>query len=378
MHGPRTSTSKNGEKDIVRWCARRFELPVATQSKYEASTYQLLLLVAAMRNLFLESALISTRFLRGRELPSPRSLLYRLRTWSARGRLEGALVHLNHQVLREARRRRALPKRAVAAIDETDTRYYGRKGRVACCRGKEKRGTTWFHRVATLSLIVRGSRYTVAWVKVTPLMRKETVVATLLDAAQEWVEVKLLLMDRGFYTRRVRHHLADRGVRVLMAAPKNSREKKALARCKGLNWHAEVFFKEKGHAWTLIVVDNRWLREQLADRRVDKGHSLWLTDLPFHGNPLPYVKVYNRRWSIENAYQEEDRFEARTKSPDASLRFCMILIGVVLRNLWVLLRRGRPWLTTYLLREILLDMTMDLIGVRVLDPRLKDIWSEDG
>ena len=207
MHGPRTSTGKSGEKDIVRWCARRFELPVATQSRYDATTYQLLLLVAAVRNLFLESALSSCRFLRGSEIPSARSFLYRLRTWSQGGRLEGPLIQLNHQVLTEARRRRALPKRAVVAIDESDSRYYGKTGRVTCCRGRERRGTTWFHRVATLSLIVRGSRYTVAWVKVMPLAKKESVVSALLDAAQEWVEVKLVLMDRGFYTRPVRHLL---------------------------------------------------------------------------------------------------------------------------------------------------------------------------
>lgn len=378
MHGPRTSIGKSGEKDIVRWCARRFELPVAIQSRYDATTYQLLLLVAAVRNLFLESALNSCRYLRGMEVPSPRSFLYRLRTWSEGGRLEGALMRLNHQVLVEARRRRALPNRAVVAIDETDTRYYGKKGRLACRRGKEKRGTTWFHRAATVSLIVRGSRYTVAWVKVLPLMSTKDVVAALLDAAEEWVDVKLVLMDRGFYSWPVRRLLRERGVRLLMAAPKYAREKMVVARCKGLNWLAEPFFEGRGHVWTLIVVDNRWLREQLADRRVEKGYSLWLTDLPFRGNPLPYVRVYNRRWSIENSYQEEDRFEARTKSPVASLRFCIILVGVVLRNLWVLLRTWNPWLTTFLLREIIHDMANELIGERSFDPRVRDIWGEDG
>lgn len=378
MHGPRTSISRSGEKDIVRWCARHFELPVAVQSRYDASVYQLLMLVAAMRNLFLESALNACRFLRGRELPAPRSLLYRLRTWSSSGRLEGALVRLNRQVLQEARKRRALPKYAVVAIDSTDTRYYGKVGRRACCRGKEKRGTTWFHRVATLSLISRSSRYTVAWVKVLPLMSNRSVVEALLDAAQEWVEVKLVLMDRGFYSWPVRRLLRDRGVRLLMAAPKNPREKGAVARCKGLNWRAEPFFEEEGHVWTLIVVDNRWLRGQLADRRVEEGYSLWLTDLPFHGGPVPYVKVYNRRWSIENSYQEEDRFEARTKCPEASLRFCLILVGEVLRNLWILLRRGRPWLTTFLLREILQDRVMESIGPRDLDPVIQDLWSDAG
>ena len=56
----------------------------------------------------------------------------------------------------------------------------------------------------------------------------------------------------------------------------------------------------------------------------------------------------------------------------------MILVGVVLRNLWVLLRTWNPWLTTFLLREIIHDMANELIGERSFDPRLRDIWGEDG
>lgn len=349
----RTGQRRRLEKDIVGWCSERLDPPVAAQSRYGARTHVLLLLLAAVRNLFLESALMACGWLGVEELPSPRALLYRLRAWCADGHLEGALVHLNEEVLREARRRRSLPRAAVGALDYTDEPYYGKESRGSCCRAPEKRGTTWFHRHAALSLIVRNARYTVAWVRVGPLTGHGRVVEVLLDAAQEWVEVKLLIMDRGLYTRAVKALLRARGIRVLLAAPKWKAEKRMVERCRGLRWHAEPWRVGGQDGWTLIVADNGWLRRELADRRVEEGYSLWLTDLPLRGSPLPLIRAYNRRWSIENAFQEEDRFQARTKSPDVRLRFCLLLLAVVLRNLWLLLRQGWEDLTTFLLREVL-------------------------
>lgn len=349
----RNRKEKKIEKNIVSWCIERLDLPVAPQSLYEGKTHLLLLLLAAVRNLFLESALAASKKLGAESPPSPRGFLYRLRVWSSKGLLNDALVHLNREVLKEARRRRRLPKAAVAAIDYTDNPYYGKKERRACCRGPEKRGTRWFHRVAALSLIVRGGRYTIAWINVLPLTSHKKVVETLLDAAEEWVRLKLVIMDRGFYGRRVSKLLKAKEIKVLLAVPKWKREKKAVNRCKGLNWTVEPWGFDDQEGWTLIVADNEWLRSMLKDRRVERGYSLWLTDLPFRGKPLPLIRAYNRRWSIENAFQEEDRFQAKTKSPDIRLRFSIIFLSAVLRNLWLLLKGGCDEFTSFLIREVM-------------------------
>ena len=313
----------------------------------------LIVLIAATRNIFLETVLRSSSWLGAGHIPSPRAMLYRLKEWSSEGLLERAIIHLNEEVLREARKRRWLPPSAMAAIDYTDTQYYGKTNRGPCCRGEEKRGTTWFHRTAALSLIIHGSRYTVAWTKVMPMMSHKAVVESLLDGAEKWVRVRLVTMDRGLYSAAVQQFLKKRGVRVIVAVPKWKREREVVARCKGLKWIAEPWKMGGVPGWTIIVADNKWLREELKDRREEEGYSVWLTDLPFHNDPLPFVKAYNRRWSIENSFQEEDRLQPRTKSPDARLRFAFLLIGLVLRNLWVLLKRNYPELTTFLMRDLL-------------------------
>lgn len=365
--GPLTREHKNLEKRIVSWCLERIDLPVAEQSRYDAGTHLMLLLMAAVGNMFMESVLNASDWLGVDDLPSPRNFMYRLKSWSGKGLLEESMAHLNGDVMNEARRRRRLPRAAVAALDYTDTQYFGKKNRGSCCRGPEKRGTTWFHRVASLSLIVRGARYTVACVRVGPFTSHMKVVESLLGVAERWVIIKLLVMDRGLYGAAVQKFLKSRGTRVLLAVPKWKREKEVVKRCKGLNWLAEPWRIGGEEGWTIIVADNGWLREKLADRRIDEGHSVWVTDLPFRGNPLPFIRAYGRRWSIENSFQEEDRFQAKTKSPESGLRFALIFLGVVLRNLWVLLKRGWEKLTTFLMKDVVRQEALSCLTGRNKD-----------
>jgi hypothetical protein len=348
---------------VVDWFERRLDLPVAKQSVYASGTFVLIVLTAAMGGLFLESALRAPDRLSGGLLPSPRDLMYRLKGWVEDGLLEAKLLGINDEILGMARKRRRLPRNATAAIDYTDEPYFGKKNRGAAQRAPEKGGTTWFHRVATLSLIVNGGRFTVAWVKVPPFTGHVRVVGALLDATGRWVRVRVVMMDRGLYTGPVAKLLKERGVNVMMAAPKNPKEKKAVERCRGLSWLTEPWKMGGEDGWTLIVASNEWLERMLGDRKVTKGYSLWLTDLPVRftktWTPLSLIASYNRRWSIENSFQEEDRFLARTKSPRAWLRFCLLLLATVLRNLWLLLRTEYGDLTSFDVRMILLHGALD-------------------
>jgi hypothetical protein len=50
----------------------------------------------------------------------------------------------------------------------------------------------------------------------------------------------------------------------------------------------------------------------------------------------------------------------------ASLRFCFILVGVVLRNLWVLWRTRIAGLMIFLMREIIYLVALIIIGMKIL------------
>jgi putative transposase len=89
------------------------------------------------------------------------------------------------------------------AADLTLTPYHGRYhvDPREIVRGQAKSGTTHFHAYATLYLVFRGQRFTVALLAVQqgdPL--KDVLRRLLRRAAEAGVKPALLLLDRGFYS----------------------------------------------------------------------------------------------------------------------------------------------------------------------------------
>jgi len=69
------------------------------------------------------------------------------------------------------------------------------------CRSKAKSGTTHFFTYATAYAVVRGRRYTLALCRVRAKQTMDHVVRTLLERLVTLgIRIKLLLLDRGFYS----------------------------------------------------------------------------------------------------------------------------------------------------------------------------------
>jgi putative transposase len=76
------------------------------------------------------------------------------------------------------------------------------------CRSKAKGGTTHFFTYATAYAVVRRRRYTLAMCRVRAKQTMDHVVRTLLARlATLGIRIKLLLLDRGFYSVRVIQNL---------------------------------------------------------------------------------------------------------------------------------------------------------------------------
>ena len=89
------------------------------------------------------------------------------------------------------------------------------------CRSKAKGGTTHFFTSATASAVVRGRRYTLALCRVRAKQTMAQVVRTLLARVVTLgSRMKLLLLDRGFYSVRVIQDLITCGVPFIMPAGK--------------------------------------------------------------------------------------------------------------------------------------------------------------
>jgi len=138
--------------------------------------------------------------------------------------------------------RRLQRRRWEMAIDWHLTPYYGEpyRSRNELCRNKQRQGTTHFHAYATACITHYGQRYTLAltWVR-----RHDSTVAVLqrlLARIRELaVKIKVLLLDRAFFTAAVMAFLQTEELPFLMPVMFRGRPPKKNSKQgakKGLRW----------------------------------------------------------------------------------------------------------------------------------------------
>jgi hypothetical protein len=246
-----------------------------------------------------------------------------------------------------------LPKRLFrrsypAAIDTSEICYYGQPQweQRELRRGKRKDGTSRFHCYATLYVIRRGERFTVAMTYVWKDDSHTDIVRRLLEQAKSagLKTPRYLLLDRGFYGLDVVKYLKSVRCPFLMpVVHRGRRSKKPLAELKGtrrfLAWKKSGFarheMKNKKRKTTVnIAVAQRSGRD--GKKRQPMVFCFW----GFHpGSPRSVAQTYRSRYGIETSYRQMNQGRIRTCSRDPILRLLLVGIGLVLRNLWVWLHR---------------------------------------
>jgi putative transposase len=93
------------------------------------------------------------------------------------------------------------------------------------CRSKAKGGTTHFFTYATAYAVIRGHRYTLAMCRVRAKQTMDYVVRTLLERVVTLgIRIKLVLLDRGFYSVRVIQDLIACELPFIMPAVKRGKK----------------------------------------------------------------------------------------------------------------------------------------------------------
>jgi hypothetical protein len=93
------------------------------------------------------------------------------------------------------------------------------------CRSKAQCGTTHFFTYATAYAVVQGRRYTLAMCRVRAKQSMDEVLRTLLARLGTLgIRMKLLLLDRGFYSVRVIQDLITCALPFIMPAVKRGKK----------------------------------------------------------------------------------------------------------------------------------------------------------
>ena len=228
------------------------------------------------------------------------------------------------------------PRRPVElAIDLHRRPFYGDRATPGLLGGKAERGTRSFWTYATAVALAPGRRWTVGLARVRSNRMPAVLRALWPQVEASGLRVRRRLLDGGFYCAGVVRWLQRRGVPFVLPVPRKGTAggtRALYGRPPGLT---EYSWRPKGGRRVTVRV--AVVRRLLGRRRPRRRKVLvfaygGLTD----GQARRAGAVYRRRFGVESSYRQLGQCLGATCSKRAWWRF--LLVGLLLRNLWVSLR----------------------------------------
>jgi len=214
-------------------------------------------------------------------------------------------------------------------------------------RGKAKQGTTHFHCYATVYVILKNKRYTLALTYVWGDEKVIDVLKRLLARLKELgIGVKRLFLDRGFYNVQVIRYLKTQDIWFVM--PVIIRGKKGgtrglLRQQKKSGRTTYTMRSPKDGEVTFEVV---FVQVYLKGKYGKHGRR-WYAYAVYgvKAQPKQVYEMYRLRFGVETSYRMMNQVRARTTSRKPGLRLLLVGIAFTILNLWAYIRwawLGRP------------------------------------
>lgn len=292
--------------------------------------------------------------------PLAKSLLYHLRQIDADA-IDDQFDGVRDRLFQDAAKQRLLPDRVDVAIDIHDWRFYGSKDTDYVLHTRPDQGTDRAFRFATLCIVAPSVRFTL---EVLPLEAngfdaKREAVRELIEAAREFIQIRHVYFDRGFYQVHVVSELEQLGVDYIVRARPSKGMRDRLP--AGGETVVDEYLMQRKRPPTASVAVTVFA---VPHRTKDDEHVWFVTNLDVTDQTVrAYAAAFRRRWGIETSYRQIGDFLPRTSSPTFSVRLFYFLFAVALYNLWmlanVLLSVGplpqKPPISTRIFRQFILS-----------------------
>ncbi len=226
------------------------------------------------------------------------------------------------------------------AVDFHDEPYYGKSEALQgyTCRGEAHEGTTYFWRIASLYVMWRGVRITLALTYVLP---KESTLSILQRLLKRGVALsfhtKVLYLDKGFCTGEIITYLQKAHQPTVIACPVRGKKGKGGTRalCHGRKHYRTRYTFTDGTTAELAIVPTL-----KRDKKTRKRKRTWLVYVLIHldWSAKKAQQRYRRRFGIESSYRQLGQVRAYTNSRNAALRFFYLALALLLLNVWTYLR----------------------------------------
>jgi len=316
--------------------------------QYEEQDYFSLLEWMSVRNVAAEDA---STLLEG--VPSGDALLQQLKKFGVEeveGQFNAVFARQYQQVLGKKKRQ----PRVVAIIDVHEQETYTKEKRTSpdIKGGKHKNGTNFFFKFVTIQLLYKKR---VVTLKVHLQRRGEhlrDVVDALVRHALKYVQIEMLLLDRGFRDVTILNQLEYLHVPILMPAVMDEKAKTSLANMLRFQRSCRFSLCNKHHEYA----DVKLLKVHLPNGKTIGFYTTRF--LPWLRTPRYYLRLYAKRWTIETGYRVQNQFLAKTTCIKGQVRLFYFSYAVALHNLWLWLRtRLQPIKFTVTRMKLILEHT---------------------
>lgn len=269
--------------------------------------------------------------------------------------------------------------RLYLATDYNKLPYYGvpsPKEIPYVCKSKAESGTTKFYVYATVYVIRKNRRVTIA---LTAVRADDTLcdVLTRLFSfiASMNITVKCLYADRGYYSVPVIRWLKDRNIPFVMPAV-----------IRGKNGGTRQVVSDKSTRITEYTMQSQKYGSIKFDMAVicvySKGkygrhgteafaYAFYMIDIPVR----QIHKAYRKRFGIETSFRQKNLCRIRTTIKDPGIRVLFVALSFIILNVWVFLLReyvSYPGKGGRLIKRELFPLKMMLLFIQtVIDQKYK-------
>ena len=244
--------------------------------------------------------------------------------------------------------------KVILAFDETYEEYFGKLKNAWIWGYKPKKGSTGCFKFIVLSIVKNNRRYVLGAVPVYIGYNKEQTVMEMLKFAEQFVKIKAILFDRGFYSAKLVKELEARNIGYVILVPKNKKTKKYLEQ-KGNTFKHTMKTRDKYNKYELN------LKIKIA-RNVYEYDWMLLTNMEYR-NTTQLVNLYKKRWNIENIFRITDKIRIRTNSTNIVFKTLLFVIALLLYNLWQWFRAEVTDITLRRFVKLILELFEKRIAV---------------
>lgn len=346
-------------KRVLSLFAEQLDLGMAANCSYTELDLLSVIFYAGMHCTYVERVVDELKTVRRKLVPSADTVHRHLKR-NDPFVLKAQLDQILEGTLESLARARVLERKYTVAVDFHSRPYYGKRDKRWIVGMEEKNGTNYCYQFATLAIVVAGERFTLKALPVLPFTLKEDLVRELIEYAKQYVNIHVVLLDRGFYAIEVINTLLALEVSFLMPAKKFSDIVEMLQKDYfNKTWFTRehVLGVRKKHQATFNLF-GKYIWEK-------KEWYVFATNLNVKDKADVefWSEFYRKRWGIETGYRVKLDFLTMTTSESYSVRLFFFLLSVIFYNTWVVcnqvyskefkLDKEKPHITTWKVKRVI-------------------------